>query len=80
MSKHKNPKLIALGEEIRKLREGTNLSQEEFAAKVGMDRSYYGGIERGERNVSSLNLIRIAKALNCQVGDLFPSIDDLSKL
>jgi len=44
---------------------------------VGLDRSYYGGIERGERNLSSLNLIRIASTLQREVGDLFPTISYL---
>lgn len=38
-------------------------SQESFAYEVGLDRTYMGGIERGERNIAALNLIRIAKAL-----------------
>jgi len=37
-----------------------------------------GGIERGERNIAALNLIRITKALKIEVGDLFPSIKKLS--
>ena len=77
MKKDKNPQLVALGEKIRKLREESGLSQEEFAAQVGLDRSYYGGIERGERNLSSLNLIRIASTLQREVGDLFPTISYL---
>lgn len=52
------------------------MSQEAFALNVGMDRTYYSGIERGERNVSALNLIRLAKALHVGFGDLFPSLED----
>ena len=37
-----------------------------------------GGIEPGERNIAALNLIRIAKAFNVEVGDLFPKIKDLN--
>ena len=55
---------------MRNLKE---FSQEAFAAEAGLDRAYYGGVERGERNVASLNLIRIAKALKVEVGELFPS-------
>lgn len=43
-----------------------------FANDAGLARSYYGGVERGERNVSAINLIRIAKALDVEVGELFP--------
>ena len=68
----KNAALVALGKQIRKVRESRDISQEDFAAQAGMGRSYYGGIERGERNVAALNLMRIAVALNCEVGELFP--------
>ena len=70
----KNRRLVLLGQEIRRLREEKNLSQEEFAALAGIDRAYYGGIERGERNVASINLIKIADALGVEVGKLFPPL------
>ncbi len=70
----KNAKLILLGQQIRRLREAKNLSQEEFAALANIDRAYYGGIERGERNVAALNLIKIADALDVDVGKLFPPL------
>lgn len=73
----KNPALIKLGKKIRELRKMKNLSQEAFADEVGLDRTYVGGIERGERNIATLNLIRIAIALNVEVGQLFPSIESL---
>ena len=68
----KKADLVALGKQIRTLRSDKGYAQEEFANEVGLDRSYYGGIERGERNVAALNLIRIAKKLGVQVGELFP--------
>jgi transcriptional regulator with XRE-family HTH domain len=70
----KNRKLTLLGQEIRRLREDRGLSQEEFAGLAGVDRAYFGGIERGERNVAALNLIKIAEALEVEVGDLFPRL------
>jgi transcriptional regulator with XRE-family HTH domain len=73
----KNPNLVKLGEQIRKLRLEQGFSQESFAAEVGIDRSYMGSVERGERNVAALNLIKIAKALKVEVGQLFPSISKL---
>ena len=73
----KDPVLIKLGKKIRELRKMKNLSQEAFADEVGLDRTYVGGIERGERNIATLNLIRIAIALNVEVGQLFPSIESL---
>jgi len=66
--------LLALGRRIRSLREARGFSQEAFAEEAGLDRTYYGGVERGERNVAALNLIRIARALGVEVGDLFPPV------
>lgn len=69
--------LVAVGERVRRLRESRGYSQEDFAAKSGLDRAYYGGVERGERNVSARNLIRIASTLGVEVGELFPPVGDL---
>lgn len=73
----KNPKLTLLGQQIRRLREEKNLSQEEFAGLANIDRAYYGGIERGERNVAAVNLIKIAEALGVEVGKIFPPLSAL---
>ncbi|MDX2076815.1 MAG: helix-turn-helix transcriptional regulator [bacterium] len=62
--------LRQFGETVREIRKQRNLSQEEFAEKCGLHRTYVGGIERGERNVSLLNIIKMAQALNVTVGDL----------
>jgi transcriptional regulator with XRE-family HTH domain len=75
--KKKHPWLVEIGKNIRAIRESKGLSQEELAELVEIDRTYIGGIERGERNVASLNLIRIAIALNTEVGNLFPRLDIL---
>ncbi len=77
MATSKNKQLVALGNQIRRMRKDAGYSQEDFAAKAGLDRAYYGGVERGERNVSALNLIRIACVLGVEVGMLFPTIDQL---
>lgn len=55
--------LIALGAVIRAERKRRNLSQEALADAAGIDRSHMGKIERGERNLTLLNLVRIANAL-----------------
>lgn len=55
--------LKQVGARIRTLRNETGLSQEDFAKKVDLDRTYISDIERGERNVSILNLYKIAKGL-----------------
>jgi DNA-binding XRE family transcriptional regulator len=55
--------LKRVGTKIRALRSETGLSQEDFAQKVGLDRTYISDVERGERNVSVLNIFKIAKGL-----------------
>ena len=65
-----SPVLIKLGLKIRALREARGLSQESVALGSGIDRSYFGGIERGEHNVAVVNLEKIAIALGVQVADL----------
>lgn len=72
--------LVALGRQIRKVRTEKGISQEDFAAQAGLGRSYYGGIERGERNVAALNLMRIAAALDVETGRLFPPKQDFVSL
>jgi transcriptional regulator with XRE-family HTH domain len=74
----KHPALIKIGKRIRELRKEKGFSQESFAYEVGLDRTYMGGIERGERNIAMLNIIRIAKSLKVEVGELFPSTRSLS--
>ena len=66
-----------IGQRIRDLRVDAGYSQEGFAADAGLDRAYYGGVERGERNVAALNLITIATVLGIEVGDLFPPLRGL---
>ncbi len=76
----KDPLLVALGAKIRAVRQAKGYSQEAFAAEAGLGRSYYGGIERGERNVAALNLVQIAKILDVEVGELFPPLKELRKI
>jgi len=70
----KSPALVALGQQIRKVRQTRGISQEDFAARAGLGRSYYGGVERGERNAAALNLMKIAAALGVEAGELFPRV------
>lgn len=71
----KHPELIALGKEIRRRRRDMGYTQSEFAHEINLGRNYYGGIERGERNPSALNLTRIAKGLNTTVSELFHAVE-----
>lgn len=59
------------GVRIRQLRKARGLSQEDLALRSDLDRSYVGGVERGERNVSLVNIHRIAKALGVSPAELF---------
>jgi len=59
--------LKLIGSNIRKLRQKEGLTQEKLALKAGLDRSYIGGIERGERNISVLNLKKCADALKIDI-------------
>jgi len=74
MKSQDNKYLEILGNNIRDLRKSRNMSQEELAFKAEIDRSYVGGIERGERNVSFLTLIKLAKCLNCKILDFTKDI------
>lgn len=58
------------GESVRRNRLKQGLSQEALADLSGLHRTYIGGVERGERNVSLVNIVRIAKALNVALADL----------
>ena len=55
------------GERVRELRIAQGFSQEQLAQKTGLHRTYIGGIERGERNVSLVNIQKIAKGLNYSI-------------
>jgi transcriptional regulator with XRE-family HTH domain len=58
------------GAHLRQLRSAKGWSQERLAQECGLDRSYVGGVERGERNVSLENIVRISKALQVKPSEL----------
>jgi transcriptional regulator with XRE-family HTH domain len=60
----------SFGQRVRRLRGEAQLSQEDFAEKCDLDRTYIGGIERGERNVSLRNIEVIAKGLKVSLAEL----------
>lgn len=64
--------LKRFGQRVRELRLAAGLSQEELAERAALHRTYVGGIERGERNVGILNLLRLARALRVRVSELLP--------
>lgn len=59
------------GERIRQIRKNNGLSQEALALACGLDRTYIGGVERGERNISLINIYKIASALGIGAKVLF---------
>lgn len=61
---------IGFGRRVRELRLSQGYSQEAFADKCGLDRTYIGGIERGERNVALRNIQVISKALGITISEL----------
>ncbi len=64
MSKEREQEIKkAFGERLRSIRKDKGLSQETLALKCELDRTYIGGVERGERNISLLNIYKIADAL-----------------
>ena len=64
--------LVAFGRRIRAAREARGWTQEDLAHQADLDRTYIGGIERGERNIALLSLNKLAKALGDGFGDFFP--------
>jgi len=62
---------VRFGRALRRIRQEQGISQEEAAERCGLHRTYYSGIERGIRNVSLLNIEKIAKGLKKDLPDLF---------
>ncbi len=65
-----NDVLKRFGERARELRVAQGYSQESFAAHCGLDRSYYAGVERGERNIALRNIQGIATGLGMSISEL----------
>ena len=63
-----------IGNRIRELRSRTGLSQEKFAQKIGMDRTYFASVELGKRNISIVNIEKIANGLEISLSELFDGI------
>lgn len=60
------------GSRLRRFREEAGISQEELALRAGLHRTYVGSVERGERNISLVNIHALADALRVPVTALFP--------
>ena len=65
---------IRFGKAVRQRRHKLGVSQEAFADMCQLDRTYIGGIERGERNVALVNIEKIAKTLKLTLAELFRGV------
>lgn len=63
-----------VGNRIRELRNETGLSQEKFALKIGMDRTYFASVELGKRNIALKNIEKISNGLGVTLSELFEGI------
>lgn len=63
--------LVKFGQRVREIRKEKNLSQEELSFKADLHRTYIGMIERAEKNITLINIEKIAKALNVNLKELF---------
>lgn len=70
-----NIELKKFGERVRQLRKAKGLSQEKLAELADLHRNYIGGIERGERNLALLNILRLARALGVSPSQLLEDIE-----
>jgi transcriptional regulator with XRE-family HTH domain len=73
----RSPAHLALGLAIREFRNKRGISQERLALISGVDRGYMGGVERGERNPSFTNILRITTALEISTIELFRRFEAL---
>ena len=76
-SKPSSPELIAFGQAVRTHRKSLGYSQEAFGDACGIDRSYMGGIERGQHNLALINILKIVRALKIPPSEFFKSLDGL---
>lgn len=60
---------------VQQLRKETGMSQEKFALSIDMDRTYLASVEAGKRNISIINIKKIADGLNISISELFGNIE-----
>lgn len=74
-----NAPLVILGQRIRERRKSFGWTQEELADRAEIDRSYVGGVERGDRNLTFTVLCRLCVPLQCDVAELTHGLPELPK-
>ncbi|ADH87129.1 helix-turn-helix domain-containing protein [Desulfurivibrio alkaliphilus] len=72
----KNQALIQFGGRVKLARKNKGLSQEELASKASLHRTYIGMIERAEKNITLINMMKIAKALDVKLIELLEFVDN----
>jgi ribosome-binding protein aMBF1 (putative translation factor) len=72
--------LLAVGERIRQVRQSKGVSQDKLAYSIPLDRAHIGMIENGKRAATIPTLVKLAVALDCDVGAFFPSVKELASL
>lgn len=70
-----NNQLYQFGQRVRELRNLKKMSQEELAGAAGLDRTYIGSVERGRRNISLVNILKIARVLGVKPSLLLEVFD-----
>ncbi|MCR4761188.1 MAG: helix-turn-helix transcriptional regulator [Oscillospiraceae bacterium] len=65
---------VDLGIRIKELRNKQGISQEQFALKINMDRTYLASVESGKRNIALLNIKKIADGFGISISELFDGI------
>lgn len=65
---------VLLGQRIKNLRTKTGLSQEKFALRIDMDRTYFASVEAGKRNIAIRNIKKIADGLGVTISELFDGL------
>jgi transcriptional regulator with XRE-family HTH domain len=71
----KHPATLVFGQRVRARRVELGLSQEALARLAGLHRTYVGSLERGERNVALINILRLGRALEIDAGTLITGIN-----
>jgi transcriptional regulator with XRE-family HTH domain len=69
-----NVELLKLGLRIKSSRKALGRNQRDFSKLCGLDRSYFGGVERGERNLTFFSLCQICAGLDCDIASITQGI------
>ena len=73
----KDKALIQFGEKVKLTRKEKGLSQEELASRANLHRTYIGMIERAEKNITLINMLKISRALDVTLNELLELVDNV---